>query len=350
MKSLTIARAILTSSVAVRDDDLMDLLLAYSASHRARLLHHPEPANRIAEYVKDVFPKLRHAVTSNEPITTSALATAIMLASLEILSPGAFGFGIPWQTHLSIARQMVVARGGPETNFRSDKVSYFLMRWFAFLDIIGSLSGRGRDMPLSTKYWVDDFCDPVVDCLLGFHTDCIGYLARVSYLVNTVEPMRLDEMGNVREDWQPSPEIAEQALQLKRELRAAREHVWKACPYPSNTDNANNPHEAGWDGLEIAATNDMFHWAALIHLDRRVLNLPLENAEVQYAVGEIVGGLYKIRGGSSAEANILFPLFTAGVSAIDPLQRGRVMSRLGVVETFGMTHVSDSALMCCVSN
>ncbi len=91
----------------------MNLLLAYSASHRARLLHHPEPANRIAVYVKDVFPKLRHAVTTNEPVSISTLATAIMLASLEILSPGAFGFGIPWQTHLSIARQMVIARGGP---------------------------------------------------------------------------------------------------------------------------------------------------------------------------------------------------------------------------------------------
>jgi hypothetical protein len=147
-------------------------------------------------------------------------------------------------------------------------------------------------------------------------------------------------MGNVHEDWQPSPNIAAQAQQLKRELRAAREQVWKPCPYPSNTDNVDNPHEAGWDALEIAATNDMFHWAALIHLNRRVLNLPLEDPEVQFAVSEIVGGLYKIRGGSSAEANILFPLFTAGVSAVDPLQRGRVMSRLGVVETFGMTHVS----------
>jgi hypothetical protein len=317
----------------------MNLLLAYSASHRARLLHHPEPANRIAVYVKDVFPKLRHAVTTNEPISISTIATAIMLASLEILSPGAFGFGIPWQTHLSIARQMVVARGGSEVNSRSDRISYFLMRWFAYLDIIGSLSGRNRDLPLSTSYWVNDFCDQQIDCLLGFHTDCVSYLARVSYLVNSVESERLDAMGNINENWRPSPEIAQQAHQLKHELHAAREHVWKACPYRSNTDNVDNPHEAGWDALEIAATNDMFHWAALINLNRRVLNLPISDPEVQYAVGEIVGGLYKVREGSSAEANILFPLFTAGVSALDPLQRERVMSRLGVVETFGMTHV-----------
>ncbi|KIW03389.1 uncharacterized protein PV09_05596 [Verruconis gallopava] len=324
--------------MALQDEDLLNLLLAYSASHRARLLHHPEPANRIAVYAKDVFPKLRHAVTTNEPTSISTLATAIMLASLEILSPGAFGFGIPWRTHLSIARQMIVARGGPDAISRADKVSYFLIRWFAFLDIIGSLSGRQRDLPLSTYYWMNDFCDSQIDCLLGFHSNCVGYLARVSYLVNTVERERIDEMGNVQESWQPSPAIVQQAEELKREIHQAREQVWKPCPYGTNE----NEHEAGWDALEIAATNDMFHWAALIHIDRRVLNLPLENAEVQYAVKEIVGALYKIRGGSSAEANILFPLFTAGVHAVDPYQRERVMSRLAVVETFGMTHMTKA--------
>lgn len=39
---------ILILIVAVRDNDLLYLLLAYSASHRARLLDHPEPTNRIA--------------------------------------------------------------------------------------------------------------------------------------------------------------------------------------------------------------------------------------------------------------------------------------------------------------
>lgn len=39
---------VLIFTVAVRDDDLLYLLLAYSASHRARLLDHPEPTNRIA--------------------------------------------------------------------------------------------------------------------------------------------------------------------------------------------------------------------------------------------------------------------------------------------------------------
>ena len=75
--------------VAVKDSNLLRLLLAYSASHRARLLQHREPANRIAHWVENVFPSLRRALETNQ-ITNEGLATAIMLASLEIISPNTF--------------------------------------------------------------------------------------------------------------------------------------------------------------------------------------------------------------------------------------------------------------------
>lgn len=131
--------------MAVQDDNLLNLLLAYSASHRARLLRQPEPAVRIALWVRDIFPHLRMALDNpSEIISNSNLATAIMLASLEIISPKAFGVEVPWQNHLDTARQMIAARGGPhkvKTASRGDKVSSFLWSWFAYLDVLGSLSG-----------------------------------------------------------------------------------------------------------------------------------------------------------------------------------------------------------------
>lgn len=131
--------------MAVQDDNLLNLLLAYSASHRARLLRQPEPAVRIALWVRDIFPNLRMALDSpSEIISNSNLATAIMLASLEIISPKAFGVEVAWQKHLDTARQMIAARGGPQkvkTASRGDKVSSFLWSWFAYLDVLGSLSG-----------------------------------------------------------------------------------------------------------------------------------------------------------------------------------------------------------------
>jgi hypothetical protein len=142
--------------MAVQDDNLLNLLLAYSASHRARLLRQPEPATRIALWVQDIFPNLRRALDDpNQIITNSNLATAIMLASLEIISPKAFGVEVPWQKHLDTARQMIAARGGPQrvqSSSRGDKVSSFLWSWFAYLDVLGSLSGGQANSSSSVSH------------------------------------------------------------------------------------------------------------------------------------------------------------------------------------------------------
>ena len=95
----------LNFTVAITDPNLLNLMLAYSASHRARFLRHPEPSNRIAHWVRDVFPTLRHALNDpGENVTDSHLATAIMLVSLKIVSPSTFEVPIPWHTHLKLAR------------------------------------------------------------------------------------------------------------------------------------------------------------------------------------------------------------------------------------------------------
>jgi len=140
--------------MAVRDENLMNLFLAYSACHRAKVLGQPEPVTRIAHWVQGIFTNLRKALDDPSQIITNAnLATAIMLASLEIISPNAFGVTVPWQSHLDTARQMILMRGGPKgmrTESRRDRVSNFLWSWFAYLDVLGSLSG-GKNSPSSVS-------------------------------------------------------------------------------------------------------------------------------------------------------------------------------------------------------
>src|ERR1700722_10484237 len=137
--------------MAIQDQNLMNLLLAYSASHRARLLQQPEPATRIALWVQDVFPNLCHALNDPTKIVSNAnLAAAIMLASLEIISPKAFGVAVPWQQHLLTARSMVRARGVRSMSCDRSDVSRFLLQWFAYLDVLGSLVDRPTDPPSST--------------------------------------------------------------------------------------------------------------------------------------------------------------------------------------------------------
>lgn len=330
--------------MAVRDENIMNLLLAFSASHRARLLNHPEPVNRIAVWVQDVFPKLRQALANNDnnQISNATLAPAIMMASLEIISPNTFEVPISWQNHLTIARQMIMARGGPRTMDRHDRVAYFLSRWFAYLDVLGSLSGNKNDQPLGSFYWSSENAsadeDFQIDCLMGFTTRCIGSLARIAELAKQCEAQRIDDDGNIRSDWLPSAQVVEQATLIRRDLEEGLSDriVYKGCNHRSFDSSES---EGAWDATEIYATNEMFHWAGLIHLFRRVLGKPAQDPEVQHAVREIVGLLYKVRRGSTAEACLLFPMFAAGCDASDEGQREKIMERLRCVEGFGMTQV-----------
>ncbi|KAF2112299.1 fungal-specific transcription factor domain-containing protein [Lophiotrema nucula] len=332
--------------LAVRDENIMNLLLAFSASHRARLLNHPEPANRIAVWVQDVFPKLREALlnpSSNSQISNSTLAPAIMLASLEIISPNTFEVPISWQNHLAMARQMIIARGGPKSMERGDRVAWFLGRWFAYLDVLGSLSGNKNDQPLGSLYWSSERAERAdedfqIDCLLGFTTRCVGILARIAELAKQCEAQRIDEDGNIREGWVPDDDVVNQAVQIRRDLEEGlRSDVGsKGCNHRSSDSSET---QSAWDATEIYATNEMFHWAGLIHLYRRVLGKPATDVEVQHAVREIIGLLYKVRRGSTAEACLLFPMFTAGCDARELGQREKIMERLRCVEGFGMTQV-----------
>lgn len=330
--------------MAVRDGNLLHLLLAYSASHRARLLHHREPTTRIAHWVRDVFPSLRQALY--EPtgqVSNTSLATAIMLASLQIISPNTFEVEVSWQNHLRTARSMLIARGRAGSVHRKDGASYFLSRWFAYLDVLGSLSGGKNDQPVFIEdYWVDDDADEggysfQIDCLLGFTSRCISILAQVAELARICDSERINPEGVILDHWSPPAQRIAEAERLKHDLHESRTRHYPGC-CPHHHDGEED--EESWDSVEMEATNDAFHWAGLVHLNRRVLGKDSKDPEVQVAVTEIVNALGRVRKGSTAEACLLFPMFTAGCDARESGQRNYIMGRLKVVEGTGMTHVS----------
>lgn len=356
--------------MAVENPNLLNLMLTYSACHRARLLGHKEPVHRIAHWVRDVFPSLRQTLneTQNTEISNANLATAIMLASLEIISPSSFGIAIPWQAHLGLARCIIRARGGPHSVSRKDPVMFFLSRWLAYLDVLGSLSSRNTEEPLyEANFWQstydgtsakelsltdddgDDEDDYTIDCLLGFTTRCITILAQIASLASQVAPHRMHAAtGIVDETWTPSTEMLKKADKLKADLEKARNHEQRQChhhspvlskatltyaPPPNQDINAKEADEA-------LATNDAFHWAGKVHLLRRVYNLPRSHPEVKDAINGIMKKMHALRQLGSAEACSLFPIFTAGVETEDPFHRAEIISRLKGAEVLGMCQVN----------
>jgi len=327
--------------MAVRNDNILRLLLAYSASARARLVRHAEPAVRIAMWTQGIFSHLRTALDNQQEIVSDVnLATAIMLASLEIISPKAFGVDIPWQHHLETAREMVAARGGPlrmKRNARGNKVTSFLWSWFAYLDVLGSLSG-GSSTSFSSAWSDDDLehdDDYDIDCVSGFTSNCIRLLAKTARLSCASDTERAEAEAHSSSDiyhWVPSASIVRHAEQVVDELRTSLSHPARPCSHLQSRGEATFQ----WDSIEMAATNEMFHLAGLIYLHRRVMAKPTTHPDVQDAVGEIFGALNKIRKGSSAEAGLLFPMFMAGCESLDEKQREVILERIKSVELGGM--------------
>lgn len=306
-------------------------------------MSHPEPTLRIAFWVDDIFPALREALDDPDRNFSNAnLATAIMLTSLEIISPKIFGYDIPWQRHLGLAREVIMVRPGGlrgvQSNFRQDPVCSFLFSWAAYLDVIGGLTGGPKDASSAWifDYQVDDMVDGYdeIDCIMGFTTRCCYLLAKIADLARKCDAERIGEDSNVRENWVPSREVAERANRLKMAVAVSMEQDPVACQHI---------HKAGdvqkWDKKEMAATNSAFHWAALVHLYRRILGRPSGDEDVQRAVENIMANLGRIRPGGTAESCLLFPMFTAGCDTQSEHHKNVILNRFMSAEKLGMTQV-----------
>ncbi|KAJ1333916.1 peptidylprolyl isomerase domain and WD repeat-containing protein 1 [Microdochium nivale] len=341
--------------IAVKNDSLLALLLAYSACHRARILNQPEPTLRISLWLEDVFPELRKALEDKDKNFSNAnLATAIMIASLEIISPTVFGYSISWQKHLNLARELITSRptglhgGTLASNFRDDHVSSFLWSWAAFLDVLGSLSG-GRHAAASSSsssphqtqwifdYELDDIVDGYdeIDCVMGFTTRCIYLLAKIASLASRCDAERISDEHEIRPDWRPGEDVVRQAEELRGGLINSL-----GCPPVPCKHIHNHGDVEKWDRRSLTATNEATHWAAMVHLYRRVLGRTAEDDEdVVHAVRRIFACLDLIEVGSAAESGLLLPMFTAGCEARTETTRSQILERFLVAEKVGIAKV-----------
>jgi hypothetical protein len=328
--------------VALGDPNLLNLLLAYSASHRARYLGHPEPANRIAHWVSRVFPTLRVALeSSNQAITDSHLATAIMLLSLKIVSPGTFEVPITWKTHLKLARDLFIARS--ESMARpGNRIGAFFCRWLGYLDTIGSLSCREAGSPLMIYHSIltaccspDSYDEFSVDCFTGFTPRTGVFLIRLGQLVQQCDNQRFDDMGNFRSDWHPSADMVLEAQSMLDDIDGMGDHAHTSLG-----------HHEGVESLDMMAIEEAFRFAGLIHLHRRVLGSPSDSFPVKEVLRKLTDALGRMRPGAATEVCSLFPLFTAGCESRDSAQRAKLLDRFFVLESSGLKQVCRRGEPC----
>ncbi|PGG97119.1 hypothetical protein AJ80_09739 [Polytolypa hystricis UAMH7299] len=324
-------------AMAVQDTTLMNLLLAYSASHRARLLGHAEPSNRIAHWVHDVFPTLRHALDNpQQKVSATILATAIMLVSLKIISPSTFEVPIPWQSHLKLARELFMARRNAQCGRPADQADSFLGDWLRYLDIFGSISCKRAEPPLfEGSYYMcpmdgSFYSNPEyeIDCFTGFTLKCGSFLARVAKLTHQCDWQRVGAAEQLSSALIPSTEVREAAEALLQDM-----NNYRVQGYMYRT------HHSKQDAEEMAAVDEAYHLAGQLHLYRRVLARSSSDPHVIEAVKALVHVLNKVARSGTAEVCLLFPLFTAGCERLDLVQRQEVKERVQSFEGVGLKQI-----------
>ncbi|KAI9369300.1 fungal-specific transcription factor domain-containing protein [Aspergillus egyptiacus] len=328
-------------AMAIGDSNLLNLMLAYSASHRARFLGQPEPANRIAFWVSNVFPSLRVALEDpRENITDSHLATAIMLLSLKIVSPSTFEVPVPWQSHLQLARDLFLARRS-QMAYPGNNIGAFLTRWLGYLDILGSLSCRHHQPPLQDYYSMlnifsseEDWDESAVDCFTGFSHRTGMFLMRLGSLVYECDNERFDDLGIFMPEWKPSPDMVWKAEALRTDWRELDMQVY-----------AHEEHYRDSEASDMIAIDRAFRYAGLLHLHRRALGEASDSFSVQRALDGLIQAVTAVPSGAAAEVGVLFPIFTAGCESQDIQDRVEIQERLENLERTGMKQVQNARLL-----
>lgn len=332
--------------------------------------------------MQDIFPALRRALNDpNQSISNANIATGIMLASLEIVSPTAFGYQIPWQRHLGLARDLIASRPDGIRWTRNwtqeDQVRAFLWSWLAYLDVMGTFSGGRHE---SSTAWIlayqkDEYEEEwdEIDCIMGVTTRGVYILAKIAELAKECDVLRAsdaqaDESASAtvttttgtatpttttttiaadgstpaaaaaparHKAWEPPKDIVTRAWALEDEANASMTRPPQPCKHLHASGNV-----ARWEQHEMAALSEAFHWAGLVHLHRRVLAKPALHEDVQAAVLKIHACLAMVPLGGDAEASMLFPLFTAACETADPAVRARAAERLDSMGRSGFLQVA----------
>ncbi|KAH8884205.1 hypothetical protein GQ53DRAFT_405944 [Thozetella sp. PMI_491] len=92
---------------------------------------------------------------------------------------------------------------------------------------------------------------------------------------------------------------------------------------------------------ELAAAAESMRWASLLWLYHIMHQGAIPRQQRQNALDNIISAVSRIRPGSPAEAQLLFPLFMSGISATRKSERLRIEYRLSVLEsTIGMGNIT----------
>lgn len=357
---------VLLPQMAMEYSGVLTSILAFAARAMQTLNNSHDNDELIGQLLgRSCSELLKQLEDKSEATSDGTLATILLLLSYEVVHSENFD---KHRTHTYGAGQIVLARrkkllalndtsishSDSENSSSSlssksheeSNIAYFLMRWFAYVDVIGALSstkgrdkylrsyrGRGEYSPVDkvTCWELELIGDPSreIDYLLGFDVRLFPHFVNIVLLLDEVD-IYLNEPSNdrlclpqnliaaaleLKESLTKDHESAEEKRQvlvdeiietnIKAGSRAALVHHQKINDIVTK-DNI------------LRCTNRLFYYLGLLNLYRRVLLIPRELSLVQDLVTKMVDILRNcIVPGSPAEICTIFCNFCCGCEVIE---------------------------------
>lgn len=253
-----------------------------------------------------------------------------------------------WRTHFDGARTLMKAQPARKQRNTDDSTD-LLRRWFSVTE--GLIALTPNSIPTTTfeenrtedysaigfKPTTENIADDEVDfspCnrYLDEYTGCSIDLSGLLRDVGVTIKVHQHEHGFSRDRTCSNFQCSTKAASLERRIRGmiSRDQVGKVV-FHSKTASKISQRQA----LEFTFSNRAYQYAALLHIQRRLFDLPAAHHEVQDTVNMIIGCVEGVQPaeGLSPLAVLTTPVFVAGCEALGH-DRARVRRLLKIMHTF----------------
>lgn len=300
--------------MAIVDPSLLHALFAYASVHfdaatpaipvtpEARIKFENQVARGVAEAI------------NNNAVTETTVACALVISTAEVIR----GDTSRWLLHLQGAGHLVNHLGTPRLLQTTDGA--FLLRYFAYHDIMASLSTRRRTL-VNGVYWVQDVDATVdsADSFMGLAHHIFRHLTDVCAFVSDTSDLDSSSCSDRRS------RDALRAEDMAQALRAQDLHL-QVDPTDSHIGALIHHAEA-------------FRFAALFYLYRHLLRFcdagAVYRLRMEDCARQIIRHVSQVPSNLFCEIGLLFPLLMAGIgSGGDANTTQYIKNRLTCIETW----------------
>ena len=330
---------------AMSNPHLLNAFLACACSHFARR-HEAMPvnlSNSITKFTNAALNGLRRAMTDpNQAGKLETISTALALCTSDVIS----GDLSTWRIHLTGANKLILSAFQNTKSSSSEPegknpLETFVIKWYALLDIFAGVSGLKKSSNPGGRYWASNEDDTYIDEWTGYSLDLIPIISRIGRMAR-IQRKRTQVMAvnDDSEDETLDTQLREESLEEIREMESLIYSLYNRTAHPELVNSPDPETRKRAD--EMQCIHRAFLYTALLHLYRRVQELPKYHTKAVYAVHMIIETIQMIPRESSSNILTLWPVFTVGCETDDLEQRRIIEQRISKMESFGMGNVETA--------